>query len=153
MKLFQQLPEVQKYLEPADFVKDYEIGENDFILASKSIYDKYFKGMNLKATVCFKNTYGKGNAYYVAFRNDDNFTEDFCEDLIKEMSIKADTEIKAVDGVSIRKRGDLIFVMNFADESKTVKLDREYKNVVTGESVNGEITLDVCEYLILGTRN
>ena len=43
MKLFQQLPEVQKYLEPADFVKDYEIGEKDFILASKSIYDKYFK--------------------------------------------------------------------------------------------------------------
>ena len=99
------------------------------------------------------NSYGKGKAYYVAFRNDDSFTEDFCEDLIKEMSIKADTEIKAVDGVSIRKRGDLIFIMNFADESKKIMLDREYKNVVTGESISGEITLDVCEYLILGIRN
>ena len=95
------------------------------------------------------NSYGKGNAYYVAFRNDDDFTKDFCEDLIEKFSIKGDTEIKAVDGVSIRKRGDVIFIMNFADEKKTVTLDREYKNVVTGETVNGEIELDVCDYIIL----
>ena len=40
MKLFQQYPEVQKYTEPEAFVKAYEIGEGDFILASKSIYKK-----------------------------------------------------------------------------------------------------------------
>lgn len=60
MKLFQQYPEVQKYTDPADFVKDYDIKESDFILASKSIYDKYFKEMNLKAKVRFKSMYGKG---------------------------------------------------------------------------------------------
>ena len=81
--------------------------------------------------------------------NDDDFTKDFCEDLIEKFSIKGDTEIKAVDGVSIRKRGDVIFIMNFADEKKTVTLDREYKNVVTGENVNGEVELGVCEYIIL----
>ena len=95
------------------------------------------------------NNYGKGSAYYVAFRNDDDFAKDFCEDLIKKISIKGDTEIKSETGVSIRKRGDLIFVMNFADESRKVTLDREYKNVVTGESVNGEVELDVCGYTIL----
>ena len=95
------------------------------------------------------NNYGKGKAYYVAFRNDDDFTKDFCEDLIKEFSIKGDTEIKATEGVSIRKRGELIFVMNFSDEKKTVTLDREYKNVVTGKKVNGEVELDVCEYIVL----
>ena len=60
MKLFQQYPEVQKYTDPAEFVKDYDIKESDFILASKSIYDKYFKEMNLKAEVRFKSMYGKG---------------------------------------------------------------------------------------------
>ena len=59
MKLFQQLPEVQKYMDPAEFVKDYEINEKDSIFASKSIYDKYFKDMNLKAEVRFKSMYGK----------------------------------------------------------------------------------------------
>ena len=95
------------------------------------------------------NDYGKGKAYYVAFRNDDDFTTDFCEDLIKDISLKSDTEIKAEKGVSIRKRGNIIFVMNFADESKTVTLDKEYKNVVTGESVSGAVELDVCGYIIL----
>ena len=96
-----------------------------------------------------KNTYGKGNAYYVAFRNDDNFTDVFCSDLIDKYGIKADTEIKAEDGVTIRKRGDTIFVMNFADTEKTITLDKEYTNIVDGVSVNGEITLPVCGYIIL----
>lgn len=60
MKLFQQYTEVQKYTNPADFVKDYDIKESDFILASKSIYDKYFKEMDLKAVVRFKSMYGAG---------------------------------------------------------------------------------------------
>ena len=60
MKLFQQLPEVQKYREPEAFVKAFEIGEGDFILASKSIYNKYFGDMNLPAKVRFKGDYGKG---------------------------------------------------------------------------------------------
>jgi len=60
MKLFQQYPEVQKYTEPEEFVKTFEIGEKDFILASKTIYDKYFGEMKLKAEVRFKSMYGKG---------------------------------------------------------------------------------------------
>ena len=98
------------------------------------------------------NNYGKGNAYYVAFRNDDDFTKDFCEDLIEKISINCDTEIKAENGVSIRKRGDVIFVMNFSDESKKITLDKEYKNVVTGENVSGQVEIEVCGYLILGNR-
>lgn len=60
MKLFQHYPEVQKYREPEAFVKAFEIGEGDFILASKSIYKKYFGDMNLPAKVRFKGDYGKG---------------------------------------------------------------------------------------------
>ncbi len=104
MKLFQQLPEVQKYLEPADFVKDYEIGEKDFILASKSIYDKYFKDMNLKATVCFKNTYGKGEP------------TDLMIDMLLEDFRKTDcTRIIAIGGGAV------------IDMAKILMLDGEYK--------------------------
>jgi beta-galactosidase GanA len=39
--------------------------------------------------------------------------------------------------------------MNFSDEQRTVTLDKQYKNVVTGEAVDGKITLDVCGYIIL----
>lgn len=96
-----------------------------------------------------KNEYGKGTAYYVAFANAGDFMEDFCNELIKIYNITSDTEIVAENGVSIRKRGNLIFVMNFSDSEKTIKLDREYKDVVNGKLINGEIKIPVCGYLIL----
>lgn len=60
MKLFQTITEVQKYDSPADFVKEFNIGEKDFILATKTIFNKYFGDMDLKAKVYFKSDYGKG---------------------------------------------------------------------------------------------
>jgi 4-hydroxybutyrate dehydrogenase len=59
MKLFQEKPQVQKFLSAAAFVKEYGIGKGDFILASKSIYDAYFEGLCEGAEVRFKTDYGK----------------------------------------------------------------------------------------------
>ena len=95
------------------------------------------------------NSYGKGNAYYVAFRNDDDFASDFCNGLIESIGIAPDCGIKTGKNVAVRKRGDYIFVMNFSDEETTVELDREYLNVVTGEKISLTAILPVCGYLIL----
>ncbi len=96
-----------------------------------------------------ENNYGDGKAYYVAFANHGDFAEEFCYKLIDIYSITPDTDIEAESGVSIRKRGNLIFVMNFSDTEKTVKLDKEYKDVVNNTVINGEIKLPVCGYLVL----
>lgn len=60
MKVFQQKSKIQQFEDVRDFVKEYEIGEGDFILASRTIYDKYFASLGLKACVKYKDTYGKG---------------------------------------------------------------------------------------------
>ena len=60
MKVFQQKSKIQKYAHAEEFVEEYEIGENDFILASKSIYQTYFEPLDLKAHVVYKNSYGTG---------------------------------------------------------------------------------------------
>ncbi|MBO5064955.1 MAG: Beta-galactosidase C-terminal domain [Clostridia bacterium] len=39
--------------------------------------------------------------------------------------------------------------MNFADTEKTITLDKEYTNIVDNASVEGEIILPVCGYIIL----
>lgn len=96
-----------------------------------------------------ENAFGKGKAYYAAFRNDADFADDFCEKLVSDIGIVTDCNILAEKGVLIRKRGSLIFVMNFSDSEKTVTLDKEYKNTVSGESVSGKTVLPVCGYLIL----
>ena len=49
MKLFMQKPLIQKFDHAKEFVEAYQIGEGDFILASKRIYETYFAPLNLKA--------------------------------------------------------------------------------------------------------
>ncbi len=96
-----------------------------------------------------KNTFEKGNAYYVAFGCDTDFASDFCDMLIKDCKISKDTMIPATDGVIVKKRGNFIFVMNFSEEEKTVSLDKEYTDVLKNETVKGELKLPVCGYAVL----
>ncbi len=96
-----------------------------------------------------ENNYGNGKAFYAAFRNDDTFCADFCKKLIDELNIKPDTDIIASNGVTVRKRGDLIFVMNFSDTDTEVTLDKEYADVINNQEISGKITLSQCGYLAL----
>lgn len=105
----------------------------------------FYKGM----ASLTENTYGNGKAYYAAFRNDDDFRTDFCGDLMEKIGITPDEPITLPKGVTMRKRGDTIFLMNFADEERIVTLPKEYKNIVSGEAVSGDITLPVCGYMVI----
>ena len=59
------------------------------------------------------------------------------------------TKIKAPKDVLIRKRGDYIFIFNFADYEQSIALDREYRDILDDRTVSGECTLPVCGYLVL----
>ena len=95
------------------------------------------------------NRFGSGKAYYAAFRNDDCFADDFCAQLIEEIGITPDAEIQTAKDVTIRKRGNCIFVMNFSDREAEITLERTYKNIVSCEEMSGKIALPVCGYLVL----
>ena len=60
MKAFWQKTQIHKIEHAKDFVKEYEIGEKDFILASKSTYETYFAPLGIHAHVEYKSKYGKG---------------------------------------------------------------------------------------------
>ncbi|MCI8320563.1 MAG: 4-hydroxybutyrate dehydrogenase [Dorea sp.] len=60
MKLFQQKTAVQRFCSAKEFAGQYQIGEEDFILASKSIYETYFLPLGLAAHVEYKSKYGAG---------------------------------------------------------------------------------------------
>lgn len=96
-----------------------------------------------------ENSFGKGKAYYVAFRNDNDFSEDFCSQLINICNIKQDSDITAQSGIAVRKRGEYVFVMNFSDSDKTINLNRRYLDIVNDKETDDKITLPSCGYLIL----
>lgn len=93
------------------------------------------------------NSYGDGKAYYAAFSAEDDFFKDFIERITQDIPCDA-PEFEIPCGVSVVKRGDYIFVMNFADDEKTVTFGREYEDVVNGTKITSA-KLPVCGYCIL----
>ncbi|MCI9168533.1 MAG: 4-hydroxybutyrate dehydrogenase [Dorea sp.] len=60
MRVFQQKTAVQRFASAEEFARQYDLGEGDFILASRSIYERYFEPLGLKAHVAYKSSYGSG---------------------------------------------------------------------------------------------
>ena len=127
----------------------YEIFNDIITSKGADVLATYKADFYAETPAVTENKYGKGKAYYTAFANNGDFFEDFSNALINAHNIKPDTDIKAEEGISIRKRGNTIFVMNFADTEKEIVLDREYKDVINGKNFSGKVTLNVCEYLVI----
>lgn len=61
MKLFQEKTEVCQYQSAEEFVREFQIGEGDFILAGKSVFEAHFQNVRSSgAEVHFKSEYGQG---------------------------------------------------------------------------------------------
>jgi beta-galactosidase len=93
------------------------------------------------------NHFGKGNAYYIAFRNNEDFEKDFYLFLINDLKPMKALEADLPTGVTAQLRTDgetsYIFVMNFSNEEKTITLnaDETYQDKLTEEMINGTIAL------------
>ena len=131
--------------------KEYDATNFCDILHSKGadVLAKYKADFYAGTPAVTENSYGKGKAYYTAFANKGDFFEEFSDYLINTHNIAPDTDIKAEEGISIRKRGNTVFVMNFADTEKDIVLDKEYKDIINDKTISGKVTLSVCGYLVL----
>lgn len=131
--------------------KEYEINHICDIIHSDNatILGEYKSDFYCGMPCVTKNNYGSGTAYYVAFRNDSDFTDDFCKDLIEEIGLKSQTDISAPKGIHIRQRGEYICILNFSDENTSVELDKEYYDVINDTIVSGKIDIPVCGYCII----
>lgn len=60
MKVFQERPQIHQFAKADEFIREFQIGAGDFILATKAIYEQYFSGKCDGAEVRFKSQYGSG---------------------------------------------------------------------------------------------
>lgn len=99
------------------------------------------------------NKFGQGEAYYIASRNKDKFLSEFYQQLIKRIELDRVLESDLPGGVTVQKRTDgsseFIFIQNFTQEQKEIDLPGKYKNMVTGEKVEGKLNLSDYEIKIL----
>lgn len=100
-----------------------------------------------------RNRYGEGFAYYFATEPDRDGLGAVMDRVVQEAGVSP-TLARLPRGVEAVARSaqdgrELIFLINHADESKTVKLDQRYTDVLTGETIVGERVLALQEVLVL----
>jgi beta-galactosidase len=92
------------------------------------------------------NDYGRGQAYYIASRNDERFLEDFLGALALKLDLQRALPVDLPEGVTAQVRGDgemrFIFLMNFNPAPAKVSLgEKTYRNQLSGKNVRGELEL------------
>ena len=105
-------------------------------------YDSdFFKGM--AATTV--NNYGKGKAYYVASRMDDNFIEKLVASILDEKGIKGPIDNLPL-AVSCHTRyndkSEFLFVGNYSDTAVDVMLKETYEDLLNGGNVSSQLHLE-----------
>jgi beta-galactosidase len=91
------------------------------------------------------NRFGKGRAYYIAARTRDGFLGDFYRALVTQLAIGRVMDTELPPGVTAQLRTDgatrYVFLMNFTDAGARVALDAAYTDMLTGSTVEREVTL------------
>ena len=92
------------------------------------------------------NDFGKGQAFYVASRNDEAFMDSFFGKLAERLDLLRALPAELPEGVTAQMRSDgqhrFIFVMNFNPAPATVDLGAaSYRSLLSGQSVTGPLGL------------
>lgn len=93
------------------------------------------------------HSFGEGQAYYLASRNNSDFYDSFYSKLSEQLQIQPVLSAKLPDGVNVQLRSDgsqnYIFVLNFNDATSVIDLneDRAYFDLLTERSINGKLSI------------
>lgn len=90
MNLFRQKTAIARFDTAADFAKEVGICKDDFILASKKTFNKYFAPLNLEAHVEYKAKYGAGEP-----------TDEMMDALIADFNASGCKRIIAIGGGAV----------------------------------------------------
>jgi beta-galactosidase len=135
--------------------QSYELKDYATVIEIKSataegVYEKDFYAGTPAVT---SHHYGKGHTYYIGGRLEDQFHRDIYNEIIGRLGIEPAADVKHGKGVSVQKRkspeSDYLFVMNFTEEKQPVTFESQVRDLVTGEDVSGELTLEKYEVRIV----
>ena len=96
-----------------------------------------------------RHTYGKGEAWYLAAKADQNALNALYRRLAERAGLPRAMDTELPYGVVAVERGGVVFLQNYSGEERTVALDKAYHELLTDRNVSGEVTLPVCRVMVL----
>ena len=95
--------------------------------------EDYYKG----CPAVVENSYGKGKAYYIAFRDNGEFLKDFYDEISKDIKPEFDGELKY--GITAHSRENYVILENFNNYDEELVCKKDYINIETNEKFDGKI--------------
>ena len=96
-----------------------------------------------------RHTYGKGEAWYLAAKADQNALNALYRRLAERAGLPRAMDTELPYGVVAVERGGVVFLQNYSGEERTVALDKAYHELLTDRDVSGEVTLPICGVMVL----
>lgn len=104
-----------------------------------------------------KNKFGKGLAYYIASRNEQNFMDDFYRSIATSLGLRKVFANALPPGVNVAARTDgkhdFIFLMNFTSKKQLISIGKGNQDMITGVTVKERVTLKPYGCLVLKRRS
>jgi beta-galactosidase len=135
--------------------RTYELKDYATILEleSATVEGVYTDDFYANTPAVTSHPYEKGQTYYIGGRLEDQFQRDFYEEIIKDLALESGSSVKHGEGVSVQVRrapeSDYLFVMNFTEENQVVTFELPVIDKVTGEELQGDLTLEKYEVRIV----
>jgi beta-galactosidase len=135
--------------------KSYELKDYATVieLNNAEVLGQYEDDFYANTPAVTSNQYKQGQAYYIGGRLEDQFHRDFYQELIDKLELKPVFEVKHSKGVSVQVRQapetDYVFVMNFTEEKQPVTFESPVTDLLTGENIKGDLTLEKYEVRIV----
>ena len=127
--------------------KQYEIHDYCELIhpSTAEVLASYQQDFYASQPALCRNVYGKGCAYYIAFRNNDDFLDDFYGNLISELNLPRALSCPLPKGVTAHLReGDgqtYLFLENYNDTPCSLTLEETYVDLETEKTVTGTLLL------------
>lgn len=104
-----------------------------------------------------RNRYGEGEAYYIAFRNHEDFERDFYTRLLETCDIHNPLHMELPEGISLTTRYDekhqFYFLMNFKANPVALNIPKSLRNIETDKVVHGQVEMSGYEVWVLEDDN
>ena len=96
------------------------------------------------------NSFGQGQAYYIATKFEDKFYDDFYAQVLEEVGIQRPIDISFPTGVIVTDREGYLFIQNFNREAVTIPaLPTTYHLMDRDKDIHHDFTLNPFEVLIV----
>ncbi len=114
------------------------------------ILGEYLTEFYAGTTAISKNSFGKGQAYYLGVLGNEILFADILDELIREKCVST-RNVRGNADICVRENEEreIVFVFNPSIEMKFIEIKGQYKNVLTNSIVEGKLEISSRSTLIL----